>query len=50
MALQEFCHNWDNGPDFYFIATPAGARAEPGAATPGAVEPSGMQQPTKECS
>lgn len=34
MALQEFCHNWDNGPDFYFIATPAGARAEPGAATP----------------
>lgn len=22
MTLQEFCHNWDNGPDFYFIATP----------------------------
>lgn len=22
MAREEFLHNWDNGPDFYFIATP----------------------------
>jgi FkbM family methyltransferase len=32
MTRQEFDHNWENGPDFYFIATPAGVRAEPGAA------------------
>ena len=32
MTLQEFSHNWDNGPDFYFIATRAGALAEPAAA------------------
>ena len=25
MTLQEFCHNWENGPDFYFIATPPSA-------------------------
>jgi FkbM family methyltransferase len=22
MTLQAFCHNWEHGPDFYFIATP----------------------------
>lgn len=38
MTLQEFCHNWDNGPDFYFIATPARARAEPSAVA----DPAGM--------
>lgn len=32
MTLQEFCHNWENGPDFYFISTPPGVRAQPGAA------------------
>ena len=24
LTLPQFCHNWDHGPDFYFIATPAG--------------------------
>lgn len=24
MTSQEFCRNWDHGPDFYFIAIPAG--------------------------
>ena len=33
MTRQEFCYNWDNGPDFYFIATPAGVRPEPGVAS-----------------
>jgi FkbM family methyltransferase len=28
MTRQEFCHNWDHGLDFYFIATPPGARAD----------------------
>ncbi len=35
MTLQEFSHNWDNGPDFYFIATRVGALAEPAAAPDG---------------
>jgi FkbM family methyltransferase len=30
LTLVEFCHNWDNGPDYYFIATPSGLLAEPG--------------------
>jgi FkbM family methyltransferase len=34
MTHHEFCRNWDHGPDFYFIATPAGARAEPLSALP----------------
>lgn len=30
-TLEEFCHNWDHGPDYYFIATPAGVPAgQPG--------------------
>jgi FkbM family methyltransferase len=31
-TAEEFRHNWSNGPDFYFIATPAQVRAKPGAA------------------
>ena len=27
MTKQQFLHNWDHGPDFYFIATPAMSRA-----------------------
>ena len=23
LTIERFCHNWQNGPDFYFIATPA---------------------------
>jgi FkbM family methyltransferase len=30
-TLAEFCHNSENGPDYYFIASPAGVRAEPNA-------------------
>lgn len=35
LTAEQFRHNWDHGPDFYFIATPAVVRAEAGVA-PGA--------------